>query len=60
MLMLMVIYVSGDTQVGRRAALRSIDASWLFLVGCFLTEPAKTPGAPDTGKRELCNSRKRH
>src|SRR5882672_422846 len=33
MLMLILIYVSGDTQVGRRAALRSMDVGWLWLDG---------------------------
>jgi hypothetical protein len=60
MLMLMVIYVSGDTQVGRRAALRSMDASWLLQVVVLLTEPAKRPGGNSAGKRELSEFRKRH
>jgi hypothetical protein len=49
----MLIYVSGDTQVGQWAALRSMDVGGLFCLVGLLTEPAKRPAAADAGKREV-------
>jgi len=58
--MVNLIYVSGDTQAGRWAALRSMDGGWFLVMTIALTEPANTPGATPAGKRELREKPKRH